>query len=429
MTFQRQAVVRLALAVTLITMFFAGCVFSVGQSEFIVHSFDQTGASSPGGNLAADAAGNLYGIANSGGIVGGTIYELVRPVPPKTAWTETEIYTFTGGADGSLPNAPLILDKAGNLYGTTEEGGVFGAGTVFELAAPAAAGGTWNESVLHSFQPATGDGGEPRDGLVWDSSGNLIGVAFAHGTNKACYRGCGTAFQLSPPSTPGGEWKETIIWNFAYWSGGWPIGTPILDAKGALYGATVKGGKGFGVVYRLGPPTTPGGAWHHRVIHTFTGGPDGGVSATGVGLTLHGRGVLYGTAEFGGLNGLGSVFQLVPPAVAGDEWTENVLYHFGATIGDGNFPFGVIFDSDGNIYGTTFEGGSGCSPECDGTVFQLTPPAQEGALWTETLLHSFAAVTDGHFPGGLIRAKNGVLFGVTEFGGAGGRGVVYGIVK
>ena len=240
---------------------------------------------------------------------------------------------------------------------------------------------------------------------------------------------CGTVFQLSPPSTSGGAWTETILQNFKYGQGVEPIGTPVVAANGVLYGTTYGGGLNHeGVIYRLTPPSTSGGTWTYRVLHAFTGHVDGG-SPRGA-LVLHGSGVLYGTSGGGGAYAGGMVFQFVPPAIAGGAWTENVLCSFGSATGDGEGPeANVIFDSAGNIYGITVEGGTANG----GTVFRCAPPASPGGDWTETVLHSFGEgnVNDGDLPsGGLIFGKNGVLFGVTSLGGgAAKKGTVYAVAK
>jgi uncharacterized repeat protein (TIGR03803 family) len=421
------------LVVCAAVLFFADSAPALAQSEWIVHSFRTVAQGLyPMGTLVADSAGNLYGTTQEGGTSKnwGVVYELVRPVPPKTAWTETVLYSFTGGVDGSEPLAGLIFDKAGNLYGTTSKGGDAGAGTVFELAAPAVPGGAWTESVLHSFQPVSGDGEYPETGLSWDHSGNLVGVTTAGGVKgtSSCGVNCGTVFQLSPPATPGGAWTETIIHNFKYGQGVTPRGTPAVAANGTLYGTTYWGGLyGEGVFYRLTPPATPGGAWTYRVLHAFTGGFDG--QAPRGALTLRGKGVLYGTSGGGGAYAGGMVFQFVPPTVPGGAWTENVLCSFGSATGDGEGPTAnVIFDSAGNMYGITVVGGTANG----GTVFRCAPPASPGGDWTETILHSFhdGNLNDGATPsGGLILGKNGVLFGVTQSGGTNGEGTVYGVTK
>ncbi len=313
------------------------------------------------------------------------------------------LYSFTGGTDGELPEGGAIFDKAGNLFGTTYGGGAYSTGTVFELIPPVTPGGAWTESVLHSFQPVIGDGGYPESGLTWDHSGNLIGVTPSGGINRraACGGNCGTVFQLSPPSTPGGAWTETILQNFKYGQGVEPIGTPVVAANGVLYGTTYGGGLYHeGVIYRLTPPATPGGAWAYRVLHAFTGHFDGG-SPRGA-LVLHGSGVLYGTSGGGAYAG-GMVFQFVPPAVAGDAWTENVLCSFGSATGDGEGPIAnVIFDSAGNIYGITVKGGTANG----GTVFRCAPPASPGGgdgLEDDTS-HNFPATSKDGL--GAVRRPN-----------------------
>ena len=388
------------------------------------------------GNLVADSVGNLYGTTEEGGSSQwGIVYEFVRPVPPKTAWTETVLHSFTNGVGGARPMAGLILDAAGNLYGTTERGTSLRSGIVFELLAPTTAGGKWKETVLHVFQPDSGDGSFPQTELTWDHSGNLIGVTPSGGSNRrsACGGNCGTVFQLSPPSTPGGAWTETILYNFKWGQGVEPRGTPVVAANGAIYGTTYGGGKyGEGVIYRLTPPSIPGGAWNYRVLHAFTAGLDG-ASPIGA-LALHGSGVLYGTTTRAGAYGGGTVFQLAPPAVAGGAWTENVLYSFGAENGDGSDPAAnIVFGAEGNIFGNTSTGGAmttSCSiPGC-GAVFELTPPATEGGAWAETILHSFpSGPTDGARPAGGLIISEGVLFGVTQSTGSNGEGTVYAVGK
>lgn len=202
----------------------------------------------------------------------GVVNELVRPVPPKTAWTETVLYNFTGGPDGGKPEAGLIFGKSGNLYGATNLGGTANVGAVFELSPPVTPGGAWTESVLHSFTPENGDGGNPETGLTWDHSGNLIGVTPRGGINRpsACRGPCGTVFELSPPSTPSGAWTETILQNFKWGQGVQPRGTPVVAADGVLYGTTYGGGVyGYGVAYKLQPSSVENGAWTYRVLHAF----------------------------------------------------------------------------------------------------------------------------------------------------------------
>jgi len=428
MTLIRATFVRVVLLTMLAAMFFGGSTLAAGQKEWIVHSFNTvSGGLYPMGSLISDSAGNLYGTTEEGGAFTnwGMVYELVRPLPPKTLWTQAVLYSFTGGADGSTPIAGLVFDKAGNLYGTTSKGGPSGNGVVFELVAPSTTGGKWSEIVLHAFQSTSSDGGSPRGELARDGAGNLYGVTTAGGASQQ-----GTVFQLSPPAAQDGVWTETVIHSFNYGQGMDPEGGPVVGAQGILYGTTYSGGlDGEGVIYRLVPPATRGGSWVYRVLHPFTGGLDG-ASPKGE-LTLRGKGILYGTATRGGSGGGGIIFQLVPPVLAGGAWTENVLYNFGSAASDGLDPAAkVIFDSVGNAYGTTSTGGA-CFQLC-GTVFELSPPTTEGADWTERILHSFptSGGKDGSQPSGsLILGKNGVLFGATNAGGTGGNGTVYGVLK
>lgn len=214
-------------------------------------------------------------------------------------------------------------------------------------------------------------------------------------------------------------------------------GTPIFDGKGNLYGTTRGGVQDRnsinGAAYRLTPPSTAGGSWIFKLLYSFS---ENDVPRSS--LTFHNNGRLYGSTVTGGVYHEGTVFELVPPAVAGDAWTENILRNFGNGT-DGAEPLAnVIFDKAGNLYSTTTVGGSGgtdfeiCQSRGCGIVFELSPPTSEGGDWTETVLHSFPPAdtgTDGALAvSGVIRWKNGVLFGVTPNGGRGSVGAVYGVV-
>jgi hypothetical protein len=415
-----------------VAVLLAGSRMAAGQSEFLVYSFPNPGSHGclPQGSLVADAAGNLYGTTACGGAFNfGVVYELARPVPPKKQWIQRVLYSFTGGTDGQSPMSNLTIDPAGNLYGTTNTGGSgAGVGTVFQLTPPPVEGGAWAKSVLHSFQGGTADGSTPgMAGVVFDGLGNLYGVTRMGGRNIPGFcnaTGCGVIYRLTPPVTSGAAWTETVLHFFNGAQGTSGVGTPIFDGKGSLYGMA-----GNGSVYRLVPPAIEGGAWIYKELINigFTAGLSNGS------LTFHNKGRLYGIAS-GGQHDLGAVFELVPPPPGGT-WTENTIYSF-AGGRDGIAPNAlgnVVFDKAGNLYGTTqYGGGNDCQPGRSGcgTVFELSPPATDGGAWTETILHSFYAVTtDGGEPsGGLILARNGVLYGVTSSGGGGTQGVVYGVV-
>jgi uncharacterized repeat protein (TIGR03803 family) len=441
--------VRGGLLAVLAAMLFAAPLVAAASSEVVIYSFPRTArpivtGCNPQGTLVADSAGNLYGTTpKCGAFESGIVFELVRPVPPSTEWTETVLYSFTGGSDGQYPYAGLTFDAAGNLYGTTNEGGTSGLGTVFELTPPTAGGGQWTESVLYSFLGGPADGASPKsDGVAFDHSGNLYGVTTAGGipytyTGSGGYfcalnyptNACGVVYKLAPPATPGAPWTETVLHYFNGPQGWYPIGSPIFDARGNLYGEAANGGRhNIGNVYRLTPPAAGESAWGFKTLYLFgTATTDSG--NPGGSLTLHGDGVLYGTTCC-------NVFQLVPPAVTGGAWIENILHNF-AGGNDGIFPGAVnlVFDKAGNLYGTTQAGGGngGCNVYGEafcGTAFELSPPAAGSSNWSETILHDFSATAkDGSAPlAGVISGKNGEFYGVTSKGGAGGEGAVYAII-
>jgi uncharacterized repeat protein (TIGR03803 family) len=201
-------------------------------------------------NLVFDAAGDLYGTSIQGGIPAvGTVWELA--IQPDGNWTETILYNFTGGSDGgNVASEGVIFDAAGNLYGTTSAGGAFGKGTVFELSPNA--GGTWTETVLYSFQGGH-DGSSPSiSPLTFDKAGNLYGETAAGGNDRCSGSGCGTVFKLSP--TGGGSWTESVLYRFNGTDGSTPWQGLVLDAAGNLYGTAQHGGAyGDGVVFELKP--------------------------------------------------------------------------------------------------------------------------------------------------------------------------------
>lgn len=457
MTNKRSLFVSGTFLAIFVAMWFAGSAIAAGQSEFQVYSFpDPTPTSAAGceprGNLVADSAGNLYGTTSQCGVGAGTAFMLTRPVPPLTQWIETTLYEFTGdtktSGDVGFPESGMVFDAAGNLYGVAR-GGTNGFGGVFKLSPPATEGGQWTESVLYSFKGGLTDGAlvdisySPNGatvGVVLDSAGNLYGVTPFGGSaiqNGYCQYGCGVAYQLTPPAVPGGAWTETVLHSFKARQGAiGPVGAPIFDSKGSLYGATWGERLQFdsvpASVYRLIPPAVTGGSWTYKLLYAFSG-----FDLPESGLTLHNQGRLYGTLTVGGVNSAGAVFELVPPAGAGGSWTENILHSFGNGT-DGAQPLAnVIFDKAGNLFSTTWVGGTGetyfdCESRGCGTVFELSPPTSVGGDWTETILHSFDfpdSRTDGSQPiSGVILWKNGVLFGTTQSAGKKGAGMVYGVV-
>ena len=342
---------------------------------------------------------------------------LAANVVPVSAQTLTTLWSFGSyirgrGQDGSYPNGGLVLDPQGNLYGTTTTGGAHTFGTVFKVSP------SGTETILYNLH---GIASGPVAGLLRDQSGNLYGTTAD--TRSYGYKGCegiGAVFELAPSG------KETVLHRFSQWKKKppdvyCPVASLIFDAQGNLYSTALDGGNykycygsGCGGVFRV----TQSGS--EKLLYTFNGGSDG--AYPGAPLIFDAEGNLYGTTSEGGTTscnppyGCGTVFKLTPSG------TETVLYRFGGA--DGNSPAGLVFDAEGNLYGTTFYGGitsdcSGYQPGC-GVVFELTPSGME------TVLYSFTGGADGAYPsGGLIFDSEGNLYGATQNGGAYGCGVIF----
>ncbi len=350
----------------------AGTVFELvptqggGWTEKVLHNFHNSGANgaNPKAGLIVDAAGNLYGTTYNGGIHNlGTVFELT----PNSdgGWTEFALHSFGSGADGQNPAAGLIWDAAGNLYGTTVNGGIRSLGTLFELMPRE--GGGWSEKVLHSFGEGT-HGQHPYAGVIFDAAGNLYGTTFDGGIHNL-----GTAFELTPNSDDG--WTELVLRNFGGGSDGQnPAASLTSDAPGDLYGTTVNGGThSSGTLFELMP--REGGGWSEKVLHNFGQGTGGQHPYAGV--IPDAAGNFYGTTNAGGVHNLGTVFELSPNLDGG--LTESTLHDFGNDGTDGTGPYaGLISDAAGNFYGTTSAGGNyPCGGEGCGTVFEITPQLSE----------------------------------------------------
>lgn len=333
--------------------------------------------------------------------------------PNLRASTEKVLYAFTGGTDGAYPSSSLIMDAAGNLYGTTSGGGnpsdclsdsASGCGVVFELTF---SNGAWQESVLYAFQGGL-DGQEPSGNLLFDSSGNLYGTTVLGGTDTSCTGGgCGTVFELSPGQD--GNWNKTVLHNFqANTDGAYPVGL-TFDLAGNLYGVTTVGGSGErGTAYKLSPPKQKGDPWTEEIIYEFADFE----TVPSPGLVFDAKGNLYGTysALYGCYVGCGAVFQLKP---AQGSWTETDLFDFSGGGNGGNPLAGVIFDGRGNLYGTGSEGGNNW-----GMAFRLMPGSPS---WSGIMLHNFCSLNncaDGATPlAALVMDANGNLYGTASAGG------------
>ena len=383
-------------------------VAAAADAPKVLHSFglgEQLGGNNLYAGLILDAAGNLYGAAEAGGRYGfGTVFEL----SPESggAWTETVLYNFRGGQDGANPHATLAWDSTGNLYGTTVSGGGStacggGCGVVFQLT-PSSGG--WTESVLYRFTGGT-DGRVPYAGVALDTAGNIYGATTGGGAAKL-----GAVYKLTPGS--GGDWEYSVLHSFAGKPDGTtPYGTPVLDTAGNLYGTTYEGGTyNKGTVFAIAPAS--GGGWTERVLYSFKGGSDGVNPMAPVIFDQIGN--LYGTTEIGGTANCGIAFRLTPNHAGG--WNESVLHTFlGIPALDGENPNGLIFDTHGNLYGTSLGGGV----DNLGTIFEISP--MPDGSWTETVLYSFTAGLDGAYPSaGLVMDAAGNLYGTTLWGGPGG---------
>jgi uncharacterized repeat protein (TIGR03803 family) len=354
---------------------------SNAQTFVVLHSFDGTDGATPWAGVIRDGKGNLYGTTVTGGSAqSGTLFKLTPGGALKV------LYTFSGGLDGQYPYAPLIRDGDGNLYGTTQDGGNSGSGTIF-IYSPTTA-----KSTLYSFSGS--DGAHPWSGLVRDKDGNLLGTTVNGGKFDA-----GTVFKLNTAN------NLTVLYSFTDGKdGGFPYAGLVRDKKGNLYGTTVVGQNSSGTVFKLTLKQ------EFKVLHRFTQPLDGATPYAG--LLRDSDGNLYGSTFKGGAHGAGCVFRINSSRL------ENILYDFNGGV-DGNGPYlgALVRDSSGNLYGTTKQGGTMNL----GTVFRLDPTGKE------TVLHSFTgAADDGAYPfGALLRDKHGNLYGTTVQGGAFGVGTVY----
>jgi hypothetical protein len=320
--------------------------------------------------------------------------------------------------DGAHPLGAVIVGDAGVLYGTTSTGGGpanHGGGTVFALRPPTAPGGVWAETVLTVFPTRNGVGATPAARLLQDQSGALYGTTSTGGDGQ------GSAFKLTPPVSAQGAWTRTDLHVFGDDSAV-PISGLTQGAEGALYGTTqYSGGRlGSGTVYQLTPSSH---GWTEQTVFTFPAGGAYGASPAGD-LLADKDGALFGTATLGGTHAAGTVFRLSPPSAGRRDWSCALLYNFTERVGDGGPQGGLAWGAGGTLIGTT----ANAARHQQGAVFQLIPGMDRAQSWSETVLARFPTKPSGGglFPvGDLVGDGLGSYFGVTETGGAGGRGTVF----
>ncbi|HEX3396203.1 MAG TPA: choice-of-anchor tandem repeat GloVer-containing protein [Steroidobacteraceae bacterium] len=334
-------------------------------------------ASNLSGAVIMDSAGSLYGTSLSGGSGGfGVVFKLSPS--PGGGYTESDLYSFSGSTlDGGEPAGDLLMDSAGNLYGTTSIGGSYQAGTVFKLSP--SSGGNYAYSILYSFTGTTVDGGQPNGGLVMDDAGNLYGTTMTSSLppgGNVNDSGFGTVFKLTP--TGGSSYQEKTLHIFHGLDGVAPTAGLIMDSSGNLYGTTHLSSSsptsnGAGLVFKLTPDAN--GVYTESILYSFTGGSEGGGPLAA--LVMDSAGNLYGTASYGGggsancNNGCGTIFKLT--AGTSGNYTESTLYSFAGASGGGGPAARLIMDAAGNLYGTTFSGnGINVTGGADaGNVFEI----------------------------------------------------------
>jgi len=323
-----------------------------------LHNFkDSPDGRQPGGRVTFGPDGSLYGATAFGGEHGGGSAFNVKP-PARACltalcpWTETVIHSFAG-PNGEIPYGDVVFDPAGNLYGTTTQGGR-GRGNAYELSP---SNGSWTETNLNAFQ----DGSTPYSGVILDQAGNVYGTSY--------YADSGFIYELIPP-----EWQFQQLHRFNGSDGFDPLGGLIFDSAGNLYGGTLLGGSNDdGTIYELSPSN---GGWTLTTLYNFTQGNQNSGGGPWASLTMDAAGDLYGTTYSGGVYGYGSVFKLTHSSGG---WTYTSLHDFcagGYPCADGAYPYSnVVFDKKGNLYGTASEGGSCLSGGQDscGVVWMITP--------------------------------------------------------
>jgi uncharacterized repeat protein (TIGR03803 family) len=379
-------------------------LMSVAQSVKlkVLHNFGSSNDGNvPSGPLLLDGHGNLYG-ATSGG-PGQYGYGILFKLAPQAngSWRESVLYTFLGGSNGGYPWGALIPDVSGNLYGTMQGYLSSVAGGVFALTRQS---GGWNRAVLSNEYAGPG--------LALDKVGDLYGSI-----GPGDYFGLGAIGELSPGSSGWTYTQLYSYCSPSGCPGGYnPPAPPIWDASGNLWGTMTQGGItqspcvaafGCGVIFEMTP--NGDGTWTYNVMHEFASSATDGQSPYG-GLVMDAAGNFYGSTGIGGAYNQGTVFKF---AYTGGQWVETILYDFPSCM-IGCFVDGTLArDKAGNLYGTAAGGTGNCAGYTCGVVFKLAP--QKGGAWKYSVLANFTPTTGGLGPFyGVILDSNGNLFGVTR---------------
>lgn len=344
----------------------------------------------------------------------GTVLRLEPPDAQHADWRKKVLWFFSPQPDGSHPLGSPVGDGHGNFFLTGAAGGSTGVGALIELSKPATAGQPWTEQVIHSFD-ASKEGAYPDARPHIDASGNVFLTLSSGGQDGFGY---GALVEFSPPQAGQTSWTETLIHAFPSAAGDGRIPSESIseDAHGNLYlTAGAGGGPGQGgAVIEFSPPGSGGMSWTENVLYGFQAFTNDAAGPSS-GVLADAQGNLYGTTVAGGTSGNGAVYELSPPSQGGANWTEKVLYSFSGGA-DGAFPErGIVMDGAGNLFVTAFHGGDancGC-----GALIRLSPPQSGQGAWTETTLYTFQNGTAGQYPGAIGVEDSGNLLIPTIFGG------------
>lgn len=385
---------------------------ALAQTATTLLDFSANGGIEPYARMIVDSAGNLYGDTSTGGkptavnpYPAGTVFEL-SPGGKRGTWTETVLYTFLGGADGSEPTGALLADSKGDLYGTTFLGGAGGDGTVFELKVPKP-GKKWKKTILFSFTGTNGN--QPFAGLVADKAGDLFGVTTTGGQFNQ-----GAVFEIKAKTL-----AESVVYSFTGPEGNTPNGGLLIDSNGNLFGTASSSSVApyAGSVFELSPPGAGLSGWTFTELHGFSGGADGGAPQGA--MVEDGSGNLYG-ATFGGTGyGNGTLFELSPSAGG---YTYQVIFTFSGSVGSN--PFGdLALDASGNLWGSLLNSNDVNS---SGALFVVTPPAGGAGTWSQTVSYLFNGSAGGYSPyAGLTLDGKGNVYGANFSGGKSGVGTAF----